>query len=50
MKQINEQPNLTEEIIEGYRKGKQEILNRYISFSEACAMYLSDQLTEYTEE
>lgn len=50
MNRINEQPNLTLEIIEGYRRGKEEILGKYISFSEACAMYLSDQLAEDVEE
>lgn len=50
MNRINEQANLTHEIIEGYRRGKEEILGKYISFSEACAMYLSDQLAEDVEE
>lgn len=43
-KLIKEQPSLTSNVIEGYQQGKIEILGRYISFSEACAMYLSEQL------
>lgn len=46
MKRIIEQPSLSPKLIEGYQKGKSEILNRYVSFSEACSMYLSEQLTE----